>query len=178
MRAVAEILWSSGNEPRSMKYSLRMVLSSENFRLFWRQSSTSASESKIEWPSDHFVSVLSQTPARHPRSEPPITFRAIGNPPQPLTNCNSRNHIKSVVVYRLKGNNIGHDFSCLNHTLFRNMTFFFSSPIFTQVLGTIFLSETKQTSLNVCASMKTWFWQVYRLPCTHQRKNIYIYIDR
>ena len=125
MRAVAEILWSSGNEPRSMKYSLRMVLSAENSRLFWRQSSTSASESKIEWPSDHFVSLLSQTPARCPRSEPPITLRAIGNPPQPLTNCNSSNHIKSVVVYRLKGNNIGHDFSCLNHTLYRNMTFFF-----------------------------------------------------
>ena len=92
-----------------------MILSVENSRLFWRQANTSVSDSKIEWPSDHLVNVLCQTSGSCPESEPPITLRAIGNPPQPLTICNSRNQIKSVIVYKFNGN-IGQDFSFLNHT--------------------------------------------------------------
>jgi hypothetical protein len=89
MRAATGILWSSGNKPRSRKHFLMTSLSKKS-RLFWRQTSRSRSESRIERPLHHFFTQLFKTSADCPRSDPPITLRARGNPPQTFSICKCR----------------------------------------------------------------------------------------
>nr|KYP32283.1 hypothetical protein KK1_047076 [Cajanus cajan] len=48
MRALTGILWSSGNNPKSMKHSLTMELSSKTSKIFSRKVSNSMLESSIE----------------------------------------------------------------------------------------------------------------------------------
>ena len=43
----------------------------------------------MDWSSDHFISVLTHASADWQHSDLPMTLRAIGNPLQPFTDCNS-----------------------------------------------------------------------------------------
>ena len=101
MRAAAKVLWSSGNEPKSVKHSLNLTLGSENSRLLRRHLSRSGLE--IMSSLDQFFILLRRTTALCPRNDAPITSRASGNPPQTFNICNLWNQITFVILLRLQG---------------------------------------------------------------------------
>lgn len=85
MREATGILWSSGNNARSMKHSLMMGLSCKTSKIFWNWVSNSVLESSIEWSSDSSFNVFCHNSLGWWLSDVPITLMASGKPLQFLT---------------------------------------------------------------------------------------------